>query len=53
MPVAGFLGIGLMASEAWRMSAFRQGLNESDYVESSLQSWSPCGRGRQNDGLSV
>jgi hypothetical protein len=43
MPVAGFLGIGLTASD---MSAFRQGLNESGYVEISLHGLSPCGRGR-------
>jgi|RhiMetdeSRZDD1v2_1073273.scaffolds.fasta_scaffold1070028_2 putative tryptophan/tyrosine transport system substrate-binding protein len=33
MPVVGFLGIGSAASEAWRVAAFRQGLNESGYVE--------------------
>ena len=33
MPVIGFLGIGSAASEAWRVVAFRQGLNESGHVE--------------------
>jgi putative ABC transport system substrate-binding protein len=33
MPVVGFLGIGSAASEAWRVVAFRQGLNESGYIE--------------------
>src|SRR5262245_50251587 len=36
----------LKASEAWRMSAFRQRLNESGYVEISLHGRSPCGRGK-------
>jgi putative tryptophan/tyrosine transport system substrate-binding protein len=33
MPVIGFLGIGSAASEAWRVTAFRRGLNESGYDE--------------------
>jgi putative ABC transport system substrate-binding protein len=33
MPVVGFLGTGSAASDAWRAAAFRQGLNESGYVE--------------------
>ena len=33
MPVIGFLGTGSAASDAFRVTAFRQGLNESGYVE--------------------
>jgi hypothetical protein len=33
MPVVGFLGAGSAAPDAWRVAAFRQGLNESGYVE--------------------
>jgi putative ABC transport system substrate-binding protein len=32
-PVVGFLGAGSAAPDAWRVAAFRQGLNESGYVE--------------------
>jgi putative ABC transport system substrate-binding protein len=32
-PVVGFLGGGSAAPDAWRVTAFRQGLNESGYVE--------------------
>ena len=46
MPVAGFLGIGLTVSEAWRMSAFRQGLNESGYVRDFF-AWPVAERARQ------
>src|SRR5262249_52693250 len=40
MPVAGFLGIGLTVSEAWRMSPFRQGVT----FEISLHGLSPSGK---------
>jgi len=33
MPVIGFLGPGSAESDAYRVTAFRQGLNESGYVE--------------------
>jgi putative tryptophan/tyrosine transport system substrate-binding protein len=33
MPAIGFLGIGSAASEAWRVTAFRRGLNEAGYDE--------------------
>src|SRR5271166_4330180 len=33
MPVIGFLGPGSAASDAYRVTAFRQGLNASGYVE--------------------
>src|SRR5262245_46259442 len=33
MPVVGFLGAGSAVPDAWRVTAFRQGLNESGYVE--------------------
>ena len=33
MPVIGFLGTGSAASDAFRVTAFREGLNESGYVE--------------------
>jgi putative tryptophan/tyrosine transport system substrate-binding protein len=33
MPMVGFLGAGSAAPDAWRVAAFRQGLNESGYVE--------------------
>jgi putative ABC transport system substrate-binding protein len=33
MPVIGFLGTGSAASDAFRVTAFRQGLNDSGYVE--------------------
>src|SRR5262245_9366956 len=33
MPVIGFLGAGSAVPDAWRVAAFRQGLNESGYVE--------------------
>jgi len=33
MPVIGFLGTGSAASDAFRVTAFRQGLNESGYFE--------------------
>src|SRR5262245_2847684 len=35
MPVVGFLGAGSAVPDAWRVAAFRQGLNESGYVEGS------------------
>jgi putative ABC transport system substrate-binding protein len=33
MPVIGFLGTGLPEADAYRVAAFRQGLNETGYVE--------------------
>jgi putative ABC transport system substrate-binding protein len=33
MPVIGYLGPGSAESDAFRATAFRQGLNESGYVE--------------------
>ena len=33
MPVVGFLGPGSAQSDAYRVTAFRQGLNEAGYVD--------------------
>jgi putative ABC transport system substrate-binding protein len=49
MPVIGLLGGGTSEADAFRVSAFRQGLSETGYADGATSNWSTDG---QKDSMS-